>query len=335
MEVRKGFIKNGSVAVKKKKRKQKGAWIDQLQLLLLAAPTTIWYLLFCYLPIFGIIIAFKNYRVAAGKGFIWSLLNNSPWVGLDNFRFLFSNNAQKTLQMFRNTVGYNLVFIVLGVAIPVTLAIMISQLYSRRMAKVCQTAIFLPYFLSWVVVGYFVYAFLATKEGLVNNLLLSFGNSPVKWYQGEAIGYWPYFLVFLQLWKTMGYGMVVYMAAISGIDGTLYEASVIDGASKWQQVKHITLPLLRPIMSIMFIMAVGRIFSSDFGLFYRTTRNSNSLTSIYTTIDVYVYNSMFNTSRPVYGYTSASGFLQSALGCIMLIIANSAIRRFDPENSMF
>ena len=323
------------LAVRKKRRRQKGAWIDDLQLLLLAAPTTIWYILFCYLPIFGIIIAFKNYKVAPGKGFLWSLLHNSPWVGLDNFKFLFSNNASKTIMMFRNTVGYNIVFIVLGVAIPVTLAIMISQMYSKRAAKFCQTAIFLPYFLSWVVVGYFVYAFLATKEGLVNNLLISFAKAPVKWYQRDAQAYWPYFLVILQVWKTMGYGMVVYMAAISGIDMTLYEAAVIDGSSKWQQVKYITLPLLRPIMSIMFIMAVGRIFNSDFGLFYRSTRNSNSLTNVFTTIDVYVFNSLFNTSRPVYGYTSASGFLQSTLGCITLLIANAVIRRFDPDSSMF
>ena len=316
-------------------KKRKGLSLDDVQLFLLSLPTTIWYLLFCYLPMFGIIIAFKNYRVAPGKGFLWSLIYNSPWVGLDNFRFLFSNNAEKTFQMFRNTVGYNLIFVILGVAIPVTLAIMISQLYSKRLAKVCQTAIFLPYFLSWVVVGYFVYAFLATKEGLVNNLLIGLGLDPVRWYQGDAIGYWPFFLVFLNLWKMMGYGMVVYMAAISGIDIALYEAAVIDGATKWQQVKHITLPLLRPIMSIMFIMAIGRIFNSDFGLFYRTTRNSNSLTSVFMTIDVFVYNSLFNTNRPVYGYASASGFLQSVLGCITLLLANSAIRRFDPDSSMF
>jgi putative aldouronate transport system permease protein len=315
--------------------RQKGAWIDDLQLFFLALPTTVWYLLFCYLPMFGIIIAFKKYQVASGKGFLWSLLNNSPWVGLDNFEFLFSNNATKTMQMFRNTVGYNIIFIVLGVVVPVTLAVMISQLYSRRAAKLCQTAIFLPHFLSWVVVGYFVYAFLATKEGLVNNLLRGMGAEQMMWYQRDGLPYWPYFLIFFQLWKTMGYGMVVYMASISGIDGALYEASVIDGASKWQQAKYITLPLLRPIMSIMFIMAVGRIFNSDFGLFYRTTRNSNSLTSVFTTIDVYVYNSLFNSARPVYGYTSASGFMQSVLGCLTLVGANAVIRKLDPDSSMF
>ncbi len=322
------------VKTKGKKRKQKFT-LDDLQLFLLSVPTTVWYLLFCYLPMFGIIIAFKKYRVAPGKGFIWSLFNNSKWCGLDNFSFLFSNNKEKTWEMFRNTVGYNIIFIVLGVVVPVMLAIIISQLYSKRLAKLCQTAIFLPHFLSWVVVGYFVYAFLATKEGLVNNVFLAMGKTPVKWYQEEAKNSWPYLLIFFQLWKTVGYGMVVYMASISGIDGSLYEAAVIDGASKMQQTKYITIPLLKPIMSIMFIMAVGRIFNSDFGLFYRTTRNSNSLSSVYTTLDVYVFNALFNTSRPVYGYVSATGFLQSTFGCLTLLCANLIIKRIDSDSALF
>ena len=316
-------------------KKKKRFSLDDLQLFLLSFPTTLWSLLFCYLPMFGIIIAFKRYRVMSGKGFIWSLFFNSEWCGFDNFSFLFGNNLQKTLLMFRNTVGYNIIFIILGVIIPVARAIMISQLFSKRLAKLCQTAMFLPHFLSWVVVGYFVYAFLATKEGLVNNLLLATGGTRIAWYQEQAIGYWPYFLVGLQVWKTVGYGMVVYMASISGIDGSLYEAAVIDGATKHQQTKYITLPLLRPIMSIMFIMAVGRIFNSDFGLFYRTTRNSNSLSSVFMTIDVYVYNSMFNTQRPVYGYISAAGFLQSTFGCLTLVIANMIVKRIDSDSSLF
>ena len=317
-------------------RRKKGARfrLDDLQLFLLSLPTTVWYLLFCYLPMFGIIIAFKKYRMSP-NGFLWSLIYNSPWSGLDNFRFLFSSNAAKTWMMFRNTVGYNLIFITLGVIVPVTLAILISHLYSRRLAKVCQTAIFLPHFLSWVVVGYFVYAFLATKEGLVNNTILSMGGTPVSWYQASGAAYWPFILVLLQMWKTMGYGMVVYMASISGIDSSLYEAAVIDGATKRQQTRFITLPLLRPIISIMFIMAIGRIFNSDFGLFYRSTRNSNSLTAVFTTIDVYVYNALFNTPQPVYGYVSAAGFLQSTLGCLTLLLANSVVKRIDRDSALF
>ena len=292
-------------------------------------------MLFCYLPMFGLIIAFKKYKVAPGKGFLYSLFRNSDWVGLENFHFLFANNRQTTINMFRNTVGYNVIFIVLGIVIPVSLAIMISHLRSQKLAKVCQTAMFLPHFISWVVVGYFVFSFLSTDNGLVNRVLVDMGLAPVKWYQGEALPYWPYFLVFLHMWKTIGYSMVVYLASIKGIDESLYEAAMIDGASKWQQTKYITVPLLKNIMIIMFIMAVGKIFNSDFGLFYRTTRNSSSLTSVFLTLDVYVFNSMFNNPRPVYGYISAAGFLQSMLGCLTMIAANAIVRKVDNESALF
>ena len=320
-----------STAVRKRRRFTQ----DDFQLFLLSLPTTIWYLLFCFLPMFGLIIAFKKYKVAPGKGFLWSLFNNSAWCGLDNFRFLFANNKETTINMFRNTIGYNIIFIILGIVIPVALAIMINHLRSQKLAKVTQTAMFLPHFLSWVVVGYFVFAFLSTDNGLVNRMLIQFGNDPVRWYQKEAISYWPWFLIFLHMWKTIGYSMVVYLASIKGIDASLYEAAVIDGASKWQQTRYITLPMLKTIMIIMFIMAVGKIFNSDFGLFYRATRNSSSLTSVYLTLDVYVFNSMFNNPRPVYGYISAAGFLQSALGCLTMIVANAVVRKVDNESALF
>ena len=173
---------------KKSAKKRKRFTLDDIQLFFLSLPTVIWYLLFCYLPMFGLIIAFKRYKVAPGKGFLYSLFNNSPWCGLENFKFLFANNKTTTINMFRNTVGYNVIFIVLGVVLPVTLAIMISHLHSQRLAKVTQTAMFLPHFLSWVVVGYFVFAFLSTDNGLVNRTLQKLGMDPVKWYQGEAKG---------------------------------------------------------------------------------------------------------------------------------------------------
>ena len=324
-----------TMTIQQKKKKRGKIRVDDLQLFALSLPTTIWYLLFCYIPMFGILIAFKKYKVAPGKGFLWSLIHNSPWCGLDNFKFLFSSNMKTTIAMFRNTVGYNIVFIVLNIVIPVALAILISHLYSKRLAKVCQTAIFLPHFLSWVVVGYFVYAFLATNEGLVNNVLISMGINPIRWYQKEAIGYWPFILVFLNVWKNMGYNMIVYMASINGIDGSLYEAAVIDGASKHQQTRYITLPLLKPVIIIMFIMAVGRIFNSDFGLFYRTTRNSSGLYNAFVTLDVYVYNSLFKSTIQTYGYASAAGFIQSVLGCLTLLAANAIVSKVDKENAFF
>ena len=280
---------------------------------------------------FGVVIAFKNYRARPGRSFLWSLIHNSDWVGFENFQFLFKSSYFET--MLRNTRVYNTIFIVLGVVIPVALAIMISQLYSKKLAKTCQTMMFLPHFLSWVVIGYFVYAFLATDAGLVNNTakLLNIGNPKHQWYQD--VGFWTWFLVFLNVWKTMGYNMVVYMATISGIDSQMYEAALIDGASKWQQTKYITIPTLRPIISIMFIMAVGNIFRSDFGLFYQATRNSGSLTSITQTIDVYVYKALLE--RPNINLSSAAALLQSVCGCLTIVVANIVVKKIDPEAGLF
>lgn len=308
-----------------------GSSFDNLELFLLHLPTTIWYIVFCYAPMFGVVIAFKNYRARPGRSFLWSLIHNSDWVGFENFQFLFKSSYFET--MLRNTLVYNTIFIVLGVVIPVALAIMISQLYSKKLAKTCQTMMFLPHFLSWVVIGYFVYAFLATDAGLVNNTakLLNIGNPKHQWYQD--VGFWTWFLVFLNVWKTMGYNMVVYMATISGIDSQMYEAALIDGASKWQQTKYITIPTLRPIISIMFIMAVGNIFRSDFGLFYQATRNSGSLTSITQTIDVYVYKALLE--RPNINLSSAAALLQSVCGCLTIVVANIVVKKIDPEAGLF
>ena len=280
---------------------------------------------------FGVVIAFKNYRARPGRSFLWSLIHNCDWVGFEIFQFLFKSSYFET--MLRNTLVYNTIFIVLGVVIPVALAIMISQLYSKKLAKTCQTMMFLPHFLSWVVIGYFVYAFLATDAGLVNNTakLLNIGNPKHQWYQD--VGFWTWFLVFLNVWKTMGYNMVVYMATISGIDSQMYEAALIDGASKWQQTKYITIPTLRPIISIMFIMAVGNIFRSDFGLFYQATRNSGSLTSITQTIDVYVYKALLE--RPNINLSSAAALLQSVCGCLTIVVANIVVKKIDPEAGLF
>ena len=303
--------------------------LDDWQLMGLSLPTLIWYLAICYVPMFGIVIAFKNYKVAPGQGFLYSLFVNSKWVGFKNFEFLFRLPTWKNV--FSNTLGYNLVFIVLGVVVPVTLALLISQMYSKRLAKICQTAMFFPHFISWVVVSYFVYAFLATDRGLFNNLLMGMGESKVLFYQEPA--YWPFILVFMNLWKGTGYSLVVYLAAISGLDQEMYEAALIDGASKYQQARYITLPLLRPIISIMFILAMGKIFNSDFGLFYRIPRDSSSLVSVTQTIDVYIYKALMNDSNV--NYSSAAALLQSVLGCITIVLSNLVVKKIDPESGLF
>ena len=192
---------------------------------------------------------------------------------------------------------------------------------------------FLPHFMSWVVIGYFVYAFFATDAGLINNIAKKIGIGEIghQWYQD--VGFWTWFLVFLNVWKGMGYNMVVYLASISGIDKEMYEAALIDGATKWQQTKFITLPTLRPIISIMFIMAVGNVFRSDFGLFYQATRNSGALTSITQTIDVYVYKALLE--RPNINLSSAAALLQSVCGCITIVAANLIVKKIDPDAGLF
>jgi len=316
----------GEAAIRRKRRRF--TW-DDFELSLLSLPTVLWFIAFCYVPFFGIVFAFKNYKYKPGKSFMYSLFVHSKWVGLKNFKFLF--RSPDILNIFRNTICYNIVFICIGVTVPVALAIMITQLRSRKLAKVCQTSVFLPHFLSWVVVSYFVYAFLSTDKGLVNSIIVALGGERVMWYQEPK--YWPYLLTFINTWKTFGYSMVVYMATITGIDNSLYESAVIDGASKWQQCKGITIPLLRPVISIMFIMNVGSIFASDFGLFYQVTRDSNSLINVTQTLDVYVHKALMESNN--YNYSSAVSLLQNTAGCILLLIANRVVKFIDPESGLF
>lgn len=310
---------------KEKRKRLRSRWLKQdTELTLLALPTTIWYILFSFLPMFGIIIAFKNFKISGG--FLSNIIN-SPWVGLKNFEFLFTSNDAWII--IRNTVGYNIIFIILGIVLPVLFAILIGLLHNRRAGKVYQTMMFLPYFLSWVVVSAVGWAFLSYDKGIVNQMLASLGNDPVNWYMEPK--YWPYFLVFLNVWKSIGYGMIIYLATITSIDSTYYEAAVIDGASIWQQTRFITLPMLKLVIIMMFILSVGRIFYTDFGLFFQVTRDSNSLFNVATTIDVLVYKQL---KTATVGMASAAAFVQSVLGCAMILTANWIVRKIDPDSAM-
>ena len=254
-------------------RKRKKFRRDDLELFLISLPTVIWYILFAYIPMMGVVLAFKNYRLVQGKGFFGSLFA-SDWAGLKNFEFLFVRGD--FLAIIGRTVGYNLIFIILQMVVPVALAIMISLLLNKRLSKICQTAMFFPHFMSWVVASYFVFAFLSTDNGLITRFLHSIGID-YNFYGKDANSIWPFLLVFLNQWKTVGYNMVVYLAAVTGLDRTYYEAAMIDGATKWQQIKEVTIPLLKPTIIIMGIMAIGGIIKSDFGLFYQATKNSAAL----------------------------------------------------------
>ena len=307
-----------------KKRRKWGR--DDTELSLLALPTTVWYILFCFAPMFGIIIAFKNYKVHGG--FIQSFLQ-SEWVGFENFEFLFS--SKDIWLIIRNTLAYNIVFIILGIVVPVAAAIAIGQLHSKKLAKAYQTAMFMPYFLSWVVVSALVWAFLSYDKGLVNGLLESWGMERQQWYMKPMM--WPPFLVFMNLWKGVGYGMVVYLATITGIDKTYYEAAGIDGATIWQQIRYITLPLMKTVIIMMFIMNVGRIFYSDFGLFFQLPRDSGPLYDVTQVIDTYVYRALKETGNV--GMASAAGLYQSVVGFVLVVGTNLVVRKMDPDSALF
>ena len=295
---------------------------------ILALPTTIWYILFSFLPMFGLIIAFKDYRIISGHGFIYNVFH-SDWAGFKNFEFLIKSNDLWVI--LRNTIIYNLAFIVLGTVLAVALAIMISELWSKRKSKVYQTLMFFPYFMSWVVAAYFLDAFLNQDNGLINSMLRDAGKSPIQWYM--TAGVWPFILIFMYLWKSTGYNMVIYLANISGIDGTLYEAAVMDGANKWQQMKFITLPCLKNVIIMMFILNVGKVFYSDFGLFYQLSQGaSGSIFNATATIDTYVYNAL-RSNTPV-GMTSAATFFQSVACCITILLANWIVKKIDEDSAI-
>lgn len=296
-------------------------------MLLMVLPGALWFLFFSYIPMLGTVIAFKEYRFDR-DGF-WASIVNSKWVGLDNFKFLFSTDDAYIIT--RNTILYNAVFIVVGLALAVLMAVVLSEITNKKLSKLYQTGMFLPYFLSWVIVGYFAFSFLSSERGLLNYVFEYFGWESMQWYSDPK--YWPYIIVFIYLWKAVGYNSVVYLAAIMGIDKSLYEAAMIDGANKWQQIRNITLPLLTPIITIMTLLAVGKVFYADFGLFYQVPRDSGTLYSVTNVIDTYVYRGLKTTGE--IGMSTAAGLYQSVVGFALVITSNYIVRRFNKDNALF
>ena len=300
-----------------------------LMLLSMVAPGAIWLLLLRYLPMGGIILAFKNYKIYPKDPTFLNNLIHSKWVGLDNFKFLFTTGDSWV--MIRNTLAYNIVFIILGVIIPVAFAVMMSELSKKFVAKTYQTLMFVPYFLSWVVVSYFLNAFIDAQYGLIPMAQRAAGETAISWY--TTPGPWPYIIVFANLWKNVGYSTVLYLAAITGIDQTQYEAAAIDGASKWQQILHVTLPNLRTMIAILFILNVGKIFNADFGLFWNVPMQNGALFSVTQVIDTYIYRVLMNTGN--IGQSTAAGLLQNIVGFICIIGANAVVKKIDSDSTLF
>ncbi len=281
-----------------------------------------------YIPMLGAVIAFKNIKYSY-PGFIRNLIE-SPWVGFRNFEFLFKSGSSWLIT--RNTLLYNFAFMIIGTILAVFFAIIINEVANKKLAKVYQNIIFLPYFISYVGIASCVYAFLNYDSGLVNRTILPMlGLQPVDWYSQPK--YWPLILTVVCQWKWAGYNSVMYLAAVSGIDQTYYEAAIVDGANHWQRIRYITLPMLKPFIIILNLLALGRIFYSDFGLFFQTTMNSGMLYPSTMVIDTYVYNAMATTGD--FGMSAAAGLYQALVGFVLVLSANLLVRKMSPENAIF
>ena len=304
-------------------RKKKSSTAQTLPLMLIALPGLIYLLINNYLPMFGVFLAFKDYSYARG-------IFGSKWNGLDNFEFLF--RTKDAWIMTRNTILYNAAFIVLGTVFAIFVAILIHELGKKRRVKFYQASLMLPNLLSWVVVGFIVYAFLNADNGFINNTVYkALGMQPVSWYSTKDP--WPFILILVYLWKFVGTNSIIYVAGIAGMDKEIFEAAQLDGASKVKQILHITVPMLKPTIITLTLMAVGRIFYSDFGLFYQVPANSGRLFAVTQTIDTYVYRGLMESNDV--GMSAAAALYQSVVGFILVIGANALVRAIDKENALF
>ena len=274
-----------------------------------------------YMPLPGLSVALKQYN--AGKG-----IYKSPWIGLKNFTYLFTTDDAWVIT--RNTIGYDLAFIVVNTVMAITVAIILSEL-TGRIKKFYQSAILLPNLISSVIIGYLVFAFFSVENGFINNSILKmFGKEAVSWYSEAK--YWPFILIFVSAWKSVGYNCIVYLATLMGFDRSFYESAQIDGATKWQQIRFITLPLLKPTIIMLTLMAIGRIFYSDFGLFYQVPMNQGALYSTTNTIDTYVYRGLLQMGN--ISMSAAAGVYQSIVGFVLVLVANLVVRRVDKDSAL-
>lgn len=289
---------------------------------LMALPGCAVVFVFSYLPMFGLILAFKEYRVADG-------ILGSKWIGVENFKYLFS--TRDAWNITYNTLFLNSLFIITGTVGGIFIALLVNEVKNKWLIKFYQSAMFLPYFISWVIVSYFVYSLLSYDMGILNSALKSWGIAPVQWYNEPKL--WPSILTVVNLWKGVGYGSVIYLAGIMGIDDELFEAATIDGATKIQQITRITIPLLAPLIITLTLMSIGRIFFADFGLFYNVTLDNGGLYSTTNVIDTYVFRAL-KFSGDV-GMASAAGFYQAFVGFILVLASNLLVKKIAPDRALF
>ncbi len=290
--------------------------------LVMCIPAVLVLFLFSYMPMAGLIMAFKKFDYSLG---VWG----SPWAGLENFKFLFASGSTFT-RMTRNTLLYYVAFTVIITTLNIVLAIGIDQFIFKRVGKAFQSIMIIPVFISYAAVQFIVYAYFS-NNGMINNIVGSLGGETARWYTDAK--YWPFILTGVKIWNAIGYGSVLYMSVLAGIDQEMYEAARIDGANKWRQIWSITLPSLVPMITIMLLLSVGGIMRSDTGLFYQVTRNSGILYETTQVIDSYILNAILTT--PDFGFTAATTFYQSLVGLVMILVANGIVRKAAPDNALF
>lgn len=307
--------------VKPKNKKTK--FLKWMPFYLMMLPGALYLLINNYLPMFGIVIAFK--KVDFSKGIL-----ASDWIGLKNFEFLFA--SQDAMIITRNTILYNLAFITLNLILGVLFAIFICDIVNKRMKKVYQSALLFPFLMSMIIVGYIVFAFLSMQNGIMNKSILpALGMDPIFWYNEPK--YWPFILIFANVWKSVGYGCLIYISSINGIDPSLYEAAKLDGAGKIKQIINVTLPSILPSIITLTLLNIGRIFYSDFGLFYQVPRNSGMLYATTNVIDTYVYRALMLQGN--IGMSSAAGVYQSVVGFFLVLLSNFVVKKISPDNALF
>lgn len=306
-----------------KKEKKKNVLKEYWPLYLMMLPALLYLLINNYIPMAGMVIAFKKLNFAKG---IWA----SPWAGLKNFKFLFASKDAWVIT--RNTLLYNVAFILVNMVVGIAIAILITEVRNTKLKKIYQSAILLPFLMSMVILSYIVYALLSAENGLVNNSILPmFHIDPIQWYQKPK--YWPAILIIANCWKGVGYGCLIYIASLIGIDPSFYEAARLDGASKWQEITKITLPSLVPTIITLLLLSIGRIFYSDFGLFYQVPMNSGVLFPTTNVIDTYVYRALIEQGN--ISMSSAAGVYQSLVGFCVVMLSNWIVRKVDKDQALF
>lgn len=289
---------------------------------LMILPVVVFTIIFCYIPMPGIILAFKNFNYRDG-------ILGSPWVAWDNFKFLVQGGI--LWRITKNTILYNIVFIIVDTVCQIAVAVMLNEIVHKKFKKVSQSLMFLPYFISWVLVQSIAYGVFSYEYGLLNNILRSLNMAPINIYGTPDA--WPPLLTFFHEWKGIGYGTVIYLAAITGIGSDFYEAARLDGATKWQQIKFITLPLLKPTAITLLLFNLGKILKGQFDLFFQLVGTNGTLFAKTDIIDTYVFRTTTTNFNP--GYSTAAGLYQSLIGFILIMTVNMLLRKFKPEYALF